>query len=653
MEENKIPNGYQKIGDLDVNIDDLSKMIINEKAVSPTPTGKKREDKEVILKVGDKSKRISSIMLGYNKRGIQLENGEYVSEDELMAAIKQEIERQSEDVMIISKKTGKRLNDEAIREIFESAIVASGKISVGPGFDSITNANSNRRIITSAKTGKKVSSPVIISRQGIQLPHGEYVNSQEIQKALQEYIVVGPKTIPIPSKEQEPKQAENKNIVVRIVSKYKPRFIKVLCTVALAAILLSGFSFKNEVVKQPINTTAVVEVVQQELSYKIVIEGKTYILNNDSEFVELLEQFEIGKTEYQVEKGDTFSEYGNSGTKKSIGDEFSKEGKEAGYYLINGFAIYDRSGNLLSYVEQFGDESSYNTNLKETTNKLNSFVEQVLKENPNLTIDDLDIKIHFGSDLDNTRLGWVSLEDYIKDGKIVTSYDNTNKEKVSYEGIIENFNTDYITINNGKENVTINVKDSDGNLIKPGSIVIGSDGQQYIVENLNIKEELKSVVNENGEYEQKTVKKIEWNIKNCNLLVGALPITIALAAYLKAKKLNQQAEKEVSHKEFDDETDYEKFKSEFEKKKAKYETKSKFAKLFIKKQDFMQRLTQEQVKQIYDIIRQKYGYNCQIKIIDDQFHIVYPDGSIIELSEEILDQINAIGKDNEYAAHTR
>ena len=54
-----------------------------------------------------------------------------------------------------------------------------------------------------------------------------------------------------------------------------------------------------------------------------------------------------------------------------------------------------------------------------------------------------------------------------------------------------------------------------------------------------------------------------------------------------------------------------------------------------------------------DIIRQKYGYNCQIKIIDDQFHIVYPDGSIIELSEEILDQINAIGKDNEYAAHTR
>lgn len=650
-ENNKIPKGYQEAGTFTIETAGLPKMNITEQAVSPKPTLKERHDKGVELTVDDKSKIISSIMLGYNKNEILLENGDYVTIEDISNAIRTEIERQAEDIIVVSKKTGKKLDDKVLEKIFEMAVKNCGKISISDGYDSITNANSNKRIITSAKTGREVSSPVIISKDGIQIPHGEYINSEEVLKALSEYIMVAP----IPRDKEYRENSHNsedikhKNIVVRITSKYKPRFVKVLCGVAVSAVLLSGFAVTSKMVNKPVNDPIVVDVTQNDLNYNVSTDGKTYTFSTEEGLFEFLDKIELNSKQ-KIDNGDAFSEYGNSGLQKSIGKEFSKEGKEAGYYAITGFAIYDNSGNLY-YVQQFGNENSYTSNMQQNVQKLDDFVELVLKENPQLTVDDLDVRIHFGSNLDNSRLGWISLDDYVKDGKIEIESTNSNPE--SYSGIIENFDGDFITINNGSSDVVISVKDKDGNLVQPGSIVIGNDGQQYIFDDINVKENIKMVESETAGYTQETKKSIEWNLKNCNLLIGSLPLTIALASYLKSKKLNERAKKDVLNKSFIDEEKYQKFKEEFEQMKVKYEGKSKFAKLFIKKQNFIQRLTPEQVQGIYELIRMQYGNDCEIRVLDDQFQVIYEDGRVVSLPEELLEQIHDVGKDNEYAAHTR
>ena len=70
--ERLIKEGYQIDGHLSENIrqNDMSSLTLETKELGNSTSSKKREDKSVVIRDSDgNEKRVSSIMMGYNKQG--------------------------------------------------------------------------------------------------------------------------------------------------------------------------------------------------------------------------------------------------------------------------------------------------------------------------------------------------------------------------------------------------------------------------------------------------------------------------------------------------------------------------------------------------------------------------------------------------------
>ena len=146
---------------------------------------------------------------------------------------------------------------------------------------------------------------------------------------------------------------------------------------------------------------------------------------------------------------------------------------------------------------------------------------------------------------------------------------------------------------------------------------------------------------------------ITWNIANCNFLAASLPMVAALAAAAKARKLNEAAKNQVQHTDFQSAQEYKAFLEEFKQTRVEYDSKSKLAQWFIQKRGYVQRLTDEQIAQIYEIIKSTYGNDVEIKIVDNKFVIKKPDGTIQKINPDIIKDINKIGEDNPYVARSK
>ena len=127
--EKLIKQGYS-IEEIRVALNGLSTIALSPQ--EKEALGEGRDDRTVyVTPQNGEEKKTSSIMMGYNKQGIELENGEYVNFDEVSEAINKELQTDEPNIVYVSKKTGKKIaKPEVIEELFKDVIAVSNGLKI-------------------------------------------------------------------------------------------------------------------------------------------------------------------------------------------------------------------------------------------------------------------------------------------------------------------------------------------------------------------------------------------------------------------------------------------------------------------------------------------------------------------------------------------
>ena len=631
-----------------ISSEDFTKLDINTQSVN---AGLLRVDKKVIIDDGTNKKVTSSIMMGYNKDGITLGDGSFVNTDDIIEAINDALERQEEGTLIVDKK-GNPLD---IQNLIEQVKKIAGAVIVGQRSSKILNQDSRNWSVQSTD-GRVVNKGVaFLGNNGIHLESGEYVSFDEFQLALKDYVFKTPEPLvidpPKPPEIDPPKPPEidppkphdffaPTKPTVRVVAKRKMPIAPFI--LAITMFLASGIRLSDN--EKEIIRNKIVEHTKtvQTLDYDVHAEEK-YFENSEEAAKRIMSNLKMGDDTY-VTDGLEFNQNSlETGISKTMGDEFTAENKMEGMYRVTGFSIVS-NGNIVDYIEDF--------NGLDDVIQLKDFIEKTVKDN-NLKFEDIQIKIHVGNNQDFSRLGWIDITDLINANTITNDMIQEKARDIAIEqGTVDDFKGEYITLNNG---VRINIYDENHNLITPGTTVIGSDGKEYIINDLNLSENTQ-VFSEIVEIKDKVIdgKKISWSITDCSLLVGLTPAIATIATYLFVNKLES---KKPTIIEFETEKGYEEFKRKFEEAKEKYENSSKFKKVlkkvfFGKKVDVMQRLTDEQIRRLYSSINRHAGIdfvmgtNDKIDISNGKVLVKYEDGHILDITDIVMPEIQSIGSHN-------
>ena len=636
--ESLVKEGYIEAGTLVIQVDDITKLQLTSEEVKPEDSIQTRQDKGVVVidKYG-RMKKVSSLMFGYNKKGVELADGNFANADELLAAMQQAIGSLDKGTIIVDKK-GKVLNPE---ELLQVVMETSGKIKIGNRAIGVTNQDSRYWSVTGANSDIEHNKGVVfLGNDKIELKSGEYVSVEELLAALNDYMIMKPKEVVV---EQTLKPQERK--VVRVVHKYKDRLSRWLVLLSALLVLGSGFSLKDNVqaIEVPVE-------VQQQIMQIVEADQLNYGIDGYDLTYETLEQARkriisektIGQEVY-LEQGDTL--YSNShltGSKAIIGNGLRQEGN----YQISGVSIVC-NGHIYDY--------HVDLSIKNPGFEIGDFINKVCEEN-NLDLNQVQVRVHFGNSQNHTTTGWISLDKLIKEENIEKQL--VTEKTSTYDGVVEDFNGPTITINTLEGATTIKVTDENGNLLAPGSTVIGSDGKQYVITALSVTKTQveKNVIVTETQMEQRQVvdgKKLSWSIQDCNLLIGIAPLLGAIASTVITKKKNDELEKEPTFFEFENEEQYQKFKREFEEAKQKYEKQSSFSKmlknLFYRKEtDILQNLTEEQIQQLYSAIKSNYAHseNDRVEFKNGRIIVTNQDGKTQDITDEVMPAIASIGKDN-------
>jgi len=652
--EKLVQDGYIEAGTLVIPVDDLTRLEITDEQVKPDGINIERHDKGVIIydKAG-RMKKVSSILLGKNKNNVQLGDGNFVNSDELLAAMEEAISKLDQGTIIINKK-GEILNPD---DLLMVAKEAAGKIIIGEKSDKITNQDTKTWQIEGAKSDKTYNKGVVfLGNGGIELKTGDYISSEEFINALNEYIILKPKEqeiIPI-IEQPQPK-------MVRVTSKYKNRLSAWLIALATTLILTSGISIKDNVrtydVPVEVQNQIVSMIEQDQLNFDLNELEHNLVYESPEQSVQrIISNLKIGDL-IEAKNGDVL--YSNSllkGNTLTIGEGIRKEGN----YSITGVSIVQDS-NMLSWIEDYA--------LQNPGADLGSFIEQACKKY-NLSFEDISVRLHLGSSINSTRSGWIDATKLIRADQIDAQViqDIVTKGS-SYTGTQDNFNNSTLTISTLDGDVTLKVVDENGNLLKPGSIVIGSNGKEYQISNLSQNVVQKEVTQNITTTEMRQVevnegKSLSWSIEDCELALGIAPLVGALAAAMVNKKKNEDSQENPTLFQFENDEQYLKFKEEFEKAKVEYEKKSGFKKMiknvfFRKEVDVMQQLTSEQTSKIYTIIQscntEEYTYSPtdRIEFRNGRIVVTNIDGITKDITEVVLPGIASIGSENQIISEGR
>lgn len=510
--------------------------------LSSEPFGKGRDDRGVVVTSSDGlTKKISSIMMGYNKDKIELENGDYVSWEEFEQALTTELNKNGENVTIISKKTGKQVSTaEMVEEIFKGVASKSSYIT-HESTDKISNQSAASVTIHSGENEYK-KGIAMFGKDGLKLPNGEYLSEQEIMTAMEDYVkrtTLDPK-VPV----DEPKKEEKHTVIRRIVNRYPALFPLLTAT----AILISGFG-NEAIIEQRMNTR-----YEQDLDYGVSQTQQIDTYENEGQVKQrIYSGIEIGKDMFVPHGtyyyGSSDYEYGGSNKHGIIGVTTNRP---EGRYNIDYFSILS-DGKIIE-VEREKGVDLYDT-LEKTFEKTGK------------TLEDVEIKLHIGGPVS----GWLDVTDVVLkdefepkliDSKIVLDEEHT------YSDTIENFSGDTITVNDGEKDIVINVKDEDGNFIKPGTTVVGSDGKEYQFTELEVeKEEIVDIE------EVQTGTKVNWKLSNIDKKEQ-----LAIAAIAVAEVLLLANKKKKEYVEMTDSQIAKKIEDEYDESKRKFGTTSEFTK---------------------------------------------------------------------------
>ena len=513
--EKLIKQGYS-IEEIRVALNGLSTIVLSPQ--EKEALGEGRDDRTVhITPQNGEEKKTSSIMMGYNKQGIELENGEYVNFDEVSEAINKELQTDEPNVVYVSKKTGKKIaKPEVIEELFKDVIAVSNGLKISED-NSIQNQNTARIAIEEYAKNKEHNKGVMMfGNEGIELPNGDYVLISEIESALENYVRMTPSEIieiDEPTKGQDPKQKPKKEEKYRVIDRIKKKMTIIPIVIAIAGTLATGFKM------EPTFTT---EVVQNDRTEAIYMVDELHEKSEQELIDEAVERIQDIKTgdKIQTEEGLEYHEsstYKYGGANKSA--EFGGKYREAGEYNVDYISILN-DGKIVQV--KYNEGESLGENLKETADRLG------------VSISDLESYIHIGGPVS----GWVSTDDLVK-FQVDKSLEDKNvilETNKNFKVENKDFNGSTISIKENGTNVDLKVVDANGNLLKPGSIITGSNGVQYRIQDYNLEQKL-----DKEEKQVQTGEHLTWSIHNISSEVALL----SGAASLIATKLSERDDKKM------------------------------------------------------------------------------------------------------------
>ena len=356
----------------------------------------------------------------------------------------------------------------------------------------------------------------MFGNEGIELPNGDYVLISEIESALENYVRMTPSEIieiDEPTKGQDPKQKPKKEEKYRVIDRIKKKMTIIPIVIAIAGTLATGFKM------EPTFTT---EVVQNDRTEAIYMVDELHEKSEQELIDEAVERIQDIKTgdKIQTEEGLEYHEsstYKYGGANKSA--EFGGKYREAGEYNVDYISILN-DGKIVQV--KYNEGESLGENLKETADRLG------------VSISDLESYIHIGGPVS----GWVSTDDLVK-FQVDKSLEDKNVILETNKNIkVENkdFNGSTISINENGTNVDLKVVDANGNLLKPGSIITGSNGVQYRIQDYNLEQKL-----DKEEKQVQTGEHLTWSIHNISSEVALL----SGAASLIATKLSERDDKKM------------------------------------------------------------------------------------------------------------
>ena len=139
--------------------------------------------------------------------------------------------------------------------------------------------------------------------------------------------------------------------------------------------------------------------------------------------------------------------------------------------------------------------------------------------------------------IDGPRCGWMSSEVFQDVEKLTEDVIEKYMVDSTYHVEEDELQSSAVSFTNKDGvDVTIQVRDENGNIIENGTKVPGSDGNEYIINNVEYKEIEQAVTEEVSREEEVTSKHLTWSIKDAipGLTVGLA--ASALATYLANKK---------------------------------------------------------------------------------------------------------------------
>lgn len=468
---------------------------------------------------------------------------------------------------------------------------------------------------------------------------------------IRETPIVGEiETLEIHEREKE-EQEEEVLKVVRVEKNLKNRITPWLCATAIALMLASGLS-----IDKPLNMNEVKEnsniVATEQLKYSLTEYIREYgyedkVVENIIYKFAAEHGFNIGDIMELGQNTDAYY-YGNL-----TGNNITLDGQQA----ITGFCLYSPSDENVRYEYSFYEDRALDgtpdrTSVGDFENKVNVSIDEFLAklDTGNYNLDDIRFSLHFGNK------GWVDFSELIKvtDEKEIVNVQQlveVCKEGATYEGMVDDIKSEHISImsSNGSE-VRIPIVDEQNQQIPNGTHVIGSDGREYVISNLETVSE--SSIEGSDAIEQVEGKsKLKWNILDCELLVGVAPLVAAAGFAIASKLKNKEYAKKPDFFEFENESEYENFKRDFEK--ARQERNSKFSqtmkRVFYGEELHVSKdLSEEQIQQVYSTITSThdadYSYTPgdQIRYKNGQVYVVSKD----ESSLNVTHLVSEIGKEN-------
>lgn len=544
--EELLKKGYTE-EQIKVALDSLSQINVSEGPMRPN-----RDDRSVSVRdANNLEKRTTSIMMGYNKQGIRLENGEYVSFTEFEDAIKESMASDKENEVYVCKKTGKRVEPvEIVENIYKDVIEAQSSLILSED-NVITNQTSAKIAIRDPHLKQTINKGILmLGNEGIQLSSGDYVFLPELQESLNDYVKMSPNVKPIPpivpqldpkkqeeeiehlfpeQKKEEPikpsKQdpVEPKKEKHRVIKRIRKKASLIPLIVGAAAVLLTGFGMKDQI------TTRDIQTVSQSIDFEAIGISETEVLETQDEIIRrVASEIETGQ-QLEVQEGVTYHESSNykyGGADAS--NEFGNDLRKAGNYTVDYISVL-HEGQIVQVEVEKGK------NLGDVLDKVSSDL--------GVPVSELEPMIHLGGAVS----GWVSADELYKEEDLIPKVTDTNvvlDESECYTGSIDNFQGDSITINNGVEDVSLRIKDEQGALIEEGSIVVGSDGQEYRMSKLKSEEKVHT-----DTVEEKTGSELTWSFHNIDkefaLLAGAASVGATLLSRRKKKEMTTMSDDEI------------------------------------------------------------------------------------------------------------